>query len=501
MLRLFQALVVIGVVTILPSFVSAAATGAKISQKTRACLDCHSKVTPGIVSDWKQSRHSKIKVGEALLDDVLSRRVSAVGIDPEYSDIVVGCAECHTINDATHKDTFRHHGFDIHIVVTPPDCAVCHPVETEEYSKNIMAQAYGNLMHNPLYKDLEKNINGVHSFNGTSVEVQEPDGLTESDACLHCHGTIVEVDGNKERETVMGRMKFPVLTGWPNQGVGRINPDGSKGACTSCHPRHSFSIEVARKPATCSECHKGPDVPAYKVYSVSKHGNIYASLGKNWDFKAVPWTVGEDFTAPTCATCHASLVTDKEGNVLAKRTHQMNDRLSWRLFGLIYAHAHPKSADTSIISTKAGLPLPTELTGEPASEYLIDKAEQQKRRKTMQNICLGCHSTQWTDSFFTKLENTIKTTNAMTMVATQILLDAWDKGVAKGPADKDSLFNEAIEKMWVEQWLFYANSTRFAAAMGGADYGVFANGRWYMSKNISQMKDWLELLHSAGLKK
>jgi hypothetical protein len=28
--------------------------------------------------------------------------------------------------------------------------------------------------------------------------------------------------------------------------------------------------------------------------------------------------------------------------------------------------------------------------------------------------------------------------------------------------------------------------------MAGADYGVFANGRWYMSKNIQEMMDWLE---------
>jgi hypothetical protein len=28
--------------------------------------------------------------------------------------------------------------------------------------------------------------------------------------------------------------------------------------------------------------------------------------------------------------------------------------------------------------------------------------------------------------------------------------------------------------------------------MAGADYGVFANGRWYMAKNIQEMVDWLE---------
>jgi hypothetical protein len=73
------------------------------------------------------------------------------------------------------------------------------------------------------------------------------------------------------------------------------------------------------------------------------------------------------------------------------------------------------------------------------------------------------------------------------------MLSAWEKGAARGLAHNDSIFNEAIEKKWVEQWLFFANSTRFASAMAGADYGVFANGRWYLSKNIQEMADWLEL--------
>jgi hypothetical protein len=44
----------------------------------------------------------------------------------------------------------------------------------------------------------------------------------------------------------------------------------------------------------------------------------------------------------------------------------------------------------------------------------------------------------------------------------------------------------------LNQRLFYANSTRFSSAMMGADYGVFANGRWYMAKNVQEMRDWLE---------
>jgi hypothetical protein len=248
---------------------------------------------------------------------------------------------------------------------------------------------------------------------------------------------------------------------------------------------------MARKPYTCSECHKGPDVPAYKVYEVSKHGNIFSALGKEWDFHAVPWTVGKDITSPTCATCHVSLVVSGEGEVVAERTHRMNDRISWRIFGLIYAHPHPVSPDTTIIRNKAGLPLPTELTGEPAADFLIDAAEQAKRRQAMERVCRACHSKEWVDGQFARLENTIKTTNEMTLAATKILLSAWEQGAARGLGQNDSFFNEGIEKKWVEQWLFYANSTRYASAMIGADYGVFADGRWYLSRNLREMAEWL----------
>ncbi|MGM0682280.1 MAG: multiheme c-type cytochrome, partial [Thermodesulfobacteriota bacterium] len=304
--------------------------------------------------------------------------------------------------------------------------------------------------------------------------------------------TIVKVVGMEDRMTSMGKMSFPVLEGWPNQGVGRINPNGSEGSCTSCHPRHSFAIEIARKPATCSQCHKGPDVPAYKVYSVSKHGNIYNSMKKKWDFGAVPWTVGRDFTSPTCAVCHMSLITDNDGKAINQRSHQMNDRLPWRIFGVIYAHAHPKSPDTTIIKNKAGLPLPTELTGEPVNEYLIDKKEQAERWDNMSKICSACHGQSWIDGYHERFLKVLEATNDMTLTSTQIMIKAWEEGAVKGLEQEDSIFNEAMEKMWVQNWLFYANSTRFASAMSGADYGVFANGRWYQSLNIQKLSDYLD---------
>lgn len=68
--------------------------------------------------------------------------------------------------------------------------------------------------------------------------------------CYECHGTEVKVSGLKKVSSGPLNVTVPNLLNWPNQGVGRLNPDGSRGACTACHPRHSFSIDIARKPYT-----------------------------------------------------------------------------------------------------------------------------------------------------------------------------------------------------------------------------------------------------------
>jgi hydroxylamine dehydrogenase len=466
---------------------------APLSEDSEMCMECHVYLHPGIAEDWEQSSHADTTPAQALTKSELARLISANPVPEEFAGYAVGCAECHTMNPDQHSDSFEHAGYQVHTVVTPADCSQCHPVEVDQYKGNLMSHAYGNLQENSLYRSLADSINGIDAFEEMKITHSPPDSDTNADSCLYCHGTRLGMEGMKTVSTDYGEMTFPVLSGWPNQGVGRINPDGTRGSCSSCHTRHRFDIEIARKPATCSECHKGPDVPAYGVYSVSKHGNIYSSKGEEWDFKAVPWTVGKDLTAPTCATCHASLLINADGDVISPRTHQMNDRLYLRIFGLIYAHAHPRTPDTTVIKNKAGLPLPTELTGEPVKEYLIDKPEQEKRLNAMQSVCLSCHSSGWVDGHFDRFENTVKTTNEMTLTATKILASAWDQGLAEGPADNDGIFNEAIEKKWVEQWIFYANSTRFASAMAGADYGAFANGRWYMSKNIQDMIDWMKI--------
>ncbi|MBU2490467.1 MAG: hydroxylamine oxidase [Proteobacteria bacterium] len=466
----------------------AGAGEAPISTDTQDCLGCHEVSTPGIVADWETSGHARTSPGRAMEVEGLSRKISAQSVPAGLTETVVGCAECHARGSEAHGDRFEHNGYDIHVVVTPEDCAACHPKEREQYGENIMSRAVGNLADNPLFQDLAASINNTPVVSDQGLSLAPAGEAAEAESCYHCHGTRLSVEGTEVRETPLGEMKFPVIAGWPNQGVGRVNPDGSAGSCTSCHPRHGFSMAVARKPFTCTECHQGPDVPAGKVYQLSKHGNLFNSLRIGWNWTAVPWSPGEDFTAPTCAACHMSLLADAEGNALVPRTHKVSDRLPWRIFGLPYAHPQPKSPDTTIIRNSAGQPLPTDFSGGFATDFLIGEKEMAQREETMRSVCGACHDTSWTAGHWARLEATIKDTNARVLAATKLMERGWKKGLAKGPAQGGSPFDEAMEKIWQEAWLFSANEVRFASAMaGGGDYGVFAGGRFDLNREIAEL--------------
>ena len=463
-----------------------------ISEATSECIDCHSSIHPGIVKDWQTSRHAMITPKKAMEVDGIARKVSSTSVPENLQNAVVGCAECHTLRPKAHADTFDHNGYDIHVVVSPDDCKTCHVTESEQYAKNIMAHAYGNLADNKLHQKFEHSILAATTYQEGKLKFAQANDATRAEACYYCHGTKLELNGYETRDTeAAGELEFPIIKGWPNQGVGRINLDGSMGSCSACHTRHAFSIEMARKPYTCKECHVGPDVPAFKVYAASKHGNIFATQQATWNFKNVPWTIGKDFTAPTCATCHVSLLVNTDEEVVVERTHRMNNRLPWRILGLIYAHPHTAEPNTSQIRNKDGLPLPTDFAGGLATKFLIDTNEQDARRQAMQAACLNCHDTSWVNGHWQRFENTIEETNVNTLAATRIMEDIWRQGFAD---KKASLYDEAIERKWSESWLFYSNTIRFASAMGGGgDYGVFADGRYHLSRTVLELEDWLKL--------
>ena len=59
--------------------------------------------------------------------------------------------------------------------------------------------------------------------------------------------------------------------------VGKPNNDGTVGTCTECHSRHTSSVELARLPSTCGQCHMGPDHSQMEIYNESKHGVMFAA--------------------------------------------------------------------------------------------------------------------------------------------------------------------------------------------------------------------------------
>ncbi len=466
----------------------------EISSETQDCISCHETVTPGIVADWRTSLHSHNSFTTASAKSDLEKRVSSESVPSKLQNVVVGCYECHGLNTKDHKDNFEHFGYSINIVVSPNDCAVCHKTEVTEYQHSKKANALGNLADNPVFSALVNTTIGVKEFKNDSISGMPASHFTQNETCYACHGTDLKVEGTKTISSDLGDVEIPLLKDWPNQGVGRMNPDGSLGSCTPCHPRHSFSIAIARDPHTCAQCHLEPDVPAYNIYKESKHGNIFESTEGKWNFEDVPWTLGKDFTAPTCAVCHNSLVVSPSGDVIAKRSHDFGSRLWVRVFGLIYSHPQPKSGKTYEIKNKDGLPLPVTFGGVPAESYLISAEEQAARKNDMIKICTSCHGTTWADSWFEKMDNTIKETDQMTAAATNLLSEAWKENLA----DQTNPFDETIEKMWIRQWLFYANSVRYSSAMSGPDYAAFKNGWWYLTENLTQMHTMLKVLRSQA---
>jgi hydroxylamine dehydrogenase len=98
------------------------------------------------------------------------------------------------------------------------------------------------------------------------------------------------------------------------------------------------------------------------------------------------------------------------------------------------------------------------------------------------------------DNHFKRLDNTIQKTNDITVQGTRILSQMWDEGFAEGLPQKANIFDEEVERMWVDIWLFYANSTRFASAMaGGGDYGVFAKGRYQTTEQLYRLLEQYRL--------
>ncbi len=387
-----------------------------LTEESAACLECHETEMPAMVKEWRYSRHYGANVG---------------------------CYECHAAGPDD-KDGFEHNGFNIAIIVSPKDCSKCHETEFNEFQKSHHAEA-GNILG---------------SLDNVLGEVIEGP-MAAVNGCKQCHGSKVEVksDGSLTAET------------WPNTGIGRLNPDGSKGACSACHSRHSFDAALARQPENCGKCHLGPDHPQKEIYEESKHGIAFYANKDRMNLNSSSWVVGIDYSAaPTCATCHMSATRD------LPITHDVGDRISWTL--------RPPVSQKIDATAKA--------KGKDVKPW-------DNRRNDMKNVCSACHTSNYVDNFYTQYDGAVNLYNdKFGKPATAI----YKKVRSSGLITNDTNFDDELEWTYFYLWHHEGRRARMGAAMFAPDYtqwhGFFEVAeRFYMSF-IPQVQEILEHAKTEG---
>ncbi len=422
-------------------------TGLNEGSESDMCIACHEKSGKGktIVEQWKLSKHGKQGVG---------------------------CLDCHAAskNDA---DAFEHNGKTIATIVTPKDCSVCHDREFTEFTKSHHADA--GMIMGSLDNVLAEVVEGHTSYNNGS-------NPAAASGCWQCHGSTIEVlkDANgAPKKDENGILLFDSKT-WPNTGIGRINLDGSKGSCSACHNRHTFSTEQARQPENCGKCHLGPDHPQMEIYNESKHGINYRAHREKMNLASDKWVVGEDYNAaPTCATCHMSATPDQYV------THDVGDRISWTLRPPV-----SQKVDAALKSKfeKLNQPLPTGFLS------------WEQRRKGMENVCAQCHASNYIDNFYLQYDNEVTmyndkfgspSTKIYNLIKSENIITAID-------------FDDKIEWTYFYLWHHEGRRARMGASMMAPDYtqwhGNFEVADRFYTEFVPEVKDLIEKARKDGKK-
>jgi hypothetical protein len=339
------------------------------------CLNCHKEKTPGLYLQWLNSAHSANEVT---------------------------CLDCHGAAKDD-SDGFMHHETMISTLVTPKDCGQCHDKEMKEVDMSHHAKAGMILESADAYL--------ANAAGGYPAAIQ---------GCESCHGCKVKIDPQSANKLSRNS--------WPNSGIGRLNPDGSKGSCIACHTRHNFAKSQARQPEACGKCHLGPDHPQKEIYDESKHGNTYYTNITDMNLKSDEWIVGVNyFVAPTCATCHMS-ATANQGI-----THDVGNRISWTL--------------RPLLSTK------------------LENWE--KKRENLKEVCSACHGRVFVDGHFYQYDASVRLYNEkFAGPAAEIMALVKKNNLLKNKAE----FSNKIEWTFYELWHHEGRRARHGAAMMGPDY-------------------------------
>ncbi len=431
-----------------------------VTADSRACVDCHKNDSPALVQEWEQSRHAKVGIG---------------------------CVECHSA-ERNDVDAWKHEGVYISALVTPLDCADCHEKEYKEFAYSPHAKG-GELIFNPdsiLAEDALEAEGEVHMSNTART-------------CQECHGSIIMFARDDDGQVIRtGSQKKPFILPetWPNSGIGRFNPDGSKGSCHACHARHAFQASLSRSPTTCGKCHMGPDHPQMEVYNESKHGIAFYANRERMDLnKRGEWVLGRDYSAaPTCSTCHIGSYMSAQGFVEGG-SHDVGERISWTLLPVIstrvnlvvyedgYKEDYPEDEDTPSIGDEV---VTTEtvvenerLVNKEVTRKVADVIDSEDRREKMIGACLDCHNDTYVDNFYDQYDQFVEYYNEKFAAPAQNFMDMMQEDGLINPKEP---FEKEVQWAFWDLWHRGGRQARHGASMMGPS--ITRQGMYQISENF-----------------
>lgn len=397
------------------------------------CVSCHSKSSAGLASQWRESAHAEAGVN---------------------------CMDCHQA-DRADVDAIEHEGQIIATIVSPQDCGRCHEKELAEQQGSVHAEAFA-IIEDRL-PALADNVGGP---------------AMRAASCDQCHGSRVKVKGDGSLDAAT----------WPNSGIGRINPDGSKGSCSSCHGRHRFSKAQAREPAACVRCHSGPDSPDKEVFEASKHGMIYAAQREDMNLDAPEWVAGRDYTAaPTCVTCHMGGAgkLPPSHDVGMRNVWNLNAPVSERQYLVVFEDGVKMELPESAEVPKRG----SELVRPDGSSGTVKVvATPKRRRQAMSMVCLECHSKGFTQGFMDQFDSVVELFNSKFALPAREIMDALYREELLTPTP----FDEPIEFTYWELWHDEGARARHGAAMMSPNHawweGMYVVGRSFYARFLPEAR-------------
>ena len=364
-----------------------------LANSDNTCVSCHRNTTPGIV---EQYGHSTMAAAN------------------------VTCQDCHEVAE-DYPGAVEHEGTHVLNSPTSAKCETCHQNEVAQYNQS----RHGLPAYTAVF--------GTEGF---------------SDELLAAYEAIPEGSFSPDKmRNALAAIEGPAITRFACESchnIGRPAADDSVGQCQKCHLRHEFSLEQARKPETCNNCHIGPDHPQWEIYQESAHGIAYATGGDDWNWEAEPGTLTtSDFPAPTCATCHMS------GFGAQGTTHDVGDRLTWYLFA-------------------------------PISERRPSWQDNQVR---MQSVCTECHNRNFIETFYTDADALVEAINARVVESNEIIAPLQEQNLLTS-----EVFDEPIDYVHFEAWHHWGRTAKFGAWMQGADYTQW-HGAYELLADLAELRE------------